>query len=47
MASAPGRTTQPAAATADNFKNWRLAILLNGISLVLNNRLLNFKRGVF
>ncbi len=34
MASEPGRTMQPAAATAENFKNWRLAILLNGISLI-------------
>ncbi len=31
--------THPAAATADNFKNWRLAILLNGFSFDLNTGL--------
>lgn len=34
IASEPGRITHPAAATTDNFKNWRLAMLLNGISFI-------------
>ena len=33
-ASSPGFTRKLAAATADNWINWRLAILLNGLSLI-------------